>query len=263
MEAKELDTNTWLITRGEGQTSTHNYLLAGEHKAALIDTGLEAEALREFATSLTDKPIVVLHTHGHIDHIGNDQQFDEVMLHPNDFDLYQLHSSAAFRKEFLQVEEDSEGNDPRQAINQTVQLEPLVGGNIIDLGERQLRVIENPGHTRGCISLIEEARKTIYTGDMVCEMGVLMHFAESTGIDVYKQSLETIRAAISTGYRLYTGHQLTPLSSEWIDAYIECADELIAFGNELAKMNPAYEETNEALFYSKGDATISYTREKL
>lgn len=261
MKAKELDEKTWLITRGEGQGSTHNYLLAGEEKAALLDTGLKSETLRDFATSLTDKPIVVVHTHGHIDHIGNDQQFEEIMLHPKDFDLYRLHSSADFRKEFFKGQPDEDAM--KQPINQGVELQPLADGMVIDLGGRALKVIENPGHTQGGVSLIEEAKKTIYTGDMVCEMGVLMHFPESTTIATYKQSLTNLRLAITTDYQLYPGHQQTPLSVEWIDAYIACADELIELGKQMAVKNQGDQDSNEIQFHSKGKATISYTSEKL
>lgn len=267
MRAEEIEPQTWLITRGNGQASTHNYLIVGEKKAALIDTGLEAEDLRAFTATLTDKPIIVLHTHGHIDHIGNDQQFEEIMLHPQDFSLFQLHSSAAFRTEFFKgnkaMKWDQDQTDPRQAINQTVKLEPLTEGMIVDLGQRQLKVIENPGHTYGCLSLIEEDRKRIYTGDMICEKGVLLHFAESTDIARYKKSLEHLRSAIAPDYQLYPGHQRMPLSSEWIDAYSECAEELLALGKELMKSNLTEQETHEILFHSKGKATISYTREKI
>ena len=102
----------------------------------------------------------------------------------------------------------------------------------------------------------------IYTGDMICEKGVLLHFAESTDIACYKKSLEHLRWAISADYQLYPGHQRTPLSSEWIDAYSECAEELLALGKELTKPNLTEQETHEILFHSKGKATISYTREK-
>lgn len=261
MNAKELDKDTWLITRGEGQGSTHNYLLAGEDKAALLDTGLKAEELRDFAASLTDKPIVVVHTHGHIDHIGNDQQFEEIMLHPKDFDLYRLHSSADFRRDFFKGQPDEDAM--KQPINQGIELQPLAEGMIIDLGGRVLKVIENPGHTHGGVSLIEEVKKTIYTGDMVCEMGVLMHFPESTSIETYKRSLTNLRSAITADYQLYPGHQQVPLSVEWIDAYIACADELIELGKQLTKKNPADQGTAEVQFHSKGKATISYTSEKL
>lgn len=258
MDVKELDENTWLITRGEGQASTHNYLLEGEDRAVLIDTGLETEELQKIVGSLTNKPVVVIHTHGHIDHIGNDQQFEEIMLHPKDFNLYWTHSSAAFRKEFFK-EQPEKARLNKQSINQNVELEPLADGMTIDLGGRKLEVNENPGHTQGCISLIEEAKKAIYIGDMVCEMGVLMHFSESTSIVTYKQSLIGIQSKMASDYQLYPGHQKTPLSSQWVAAYIECAEELI----QKAKRNATDQDTNELQFYSKGNATISYTSEKI
>lgn len=151
----------------------------------------------------------------------------------------------------------------KQPINQAVELQPLIDGMFIDLGGRVLKVIENPGHTQGGVSLIEEAKKTIYTGDMVCEMGVLMHFPESTSIETYKQSLTNLRSATSSDYQLYPGHQQAPLSVEWIDAYIACADELIELGKQMTKKNPAEQGSDEIQFHSKGKATISYTSEKL
>lgn len=93
---------------------------------------------------------------------------------------------------------------------------------------------------------------------MVCEMGVLMHFTESTSIETYKQSLIGIQSKIASDYQLYPGHQ-TPLSSQWVAAYIECAEELI----QKAKRNATDQDTNELQFYSKGKATISYTSEKI
>lgn len=271
MKAKELDENTWLITRGEGQSSIHNYLLVGEHKAALIDTGLEEETLQAFVSLITDKPIVVIHTHGHIDHIGNDQQFEEVMLHPRDVDLYHLHSSAEFRREFFKRQyEEMKQNDPDKAeafaikqfqtINQTVALKPLTEGMVVDLGTRKLKVIETPGHTQGCISLVDVDKKVIYTGDMVCEMGVLMHFAEATTINVYKQSLEVIYSAMTPEYRLFSGHQLSPLTIEWVEKYLECVSELIELGKTSDLTN---QSVNEILFYSKENAKISYRNDQL
>lgn len=148
---------------GERPSLTHNYLLEGEDRAVLIDTGLETEELQKVVGSLTNKLVVIIHTHGHIDHIRNDQQFEEIMLHPKDFNLYWPHSSAAFRKEFFK-EQSEKVRLNKQPINQNVELEPLADGMTIDLGGRKLEVNENHGHTQGCISLIEEAKKAIYMG---------------------------------------------------------------------------------------------------
>lgn len=274
MHAQEIDKHTWLITRGEGQASIHTYLLEGKDKAAIIDTGLEPEELREFTERYTDKPLIVLHTHGHIDHIGNDQQFDEVMLHPADFALYRLHSSGTYRKNFFQAQYESiKQYDPFEAkryaevhnytLNQDVHLIPLVDGMTIDLGNRYVKVIENPGHTQGCVSFFEEARSFIFTGDMVCELGVLMHFPEATSMKTYKASLHKIRSSMTDTFKLFAGHQSTPLGIDWVDQYIVCAEDLINLGKSMIKDDPSVQGDDQVSIYVKDSATISYASRQL
>ena len=45
--------------------SDYMYLVVGEEKAALIDTGMGFPGLRQLVERLTDKPVMVLNTHGH------------------------------------------------------------------------------------------------------------------------------------------------------------------------------------------------------
>ena len=46
------------------------FLIVGEEKAMLIDTGYGEGNLREIVEGITDKPVMVVDTHGHFDHIG-------------------------------------------------------------------------------------------------------------------------------------------------------------------------------------------------
>ncbi len=59
-------------------------LIIGREKAALIDTGCGIGDLRKAVKAVTDKPIVVINTHTHTDHIGSNHQFDDVAMfdHP-------------------------------------------------------------------------------------------------------------------------------------------------------------------------------------
>ena len=56
------------------------YLAEGEEKAVLIDTGCGLGDLRSYVKSLTDKPITVLLTHGHLDHAPGAVQFEKVYM---------------------------------------------------------------------------------------------------------------------------------------------------------------------------------------
>ena len=44
------------------------YLVEGTQKAALVDTGSGAGSLRQYVETLTERPVIVLLTHGHVDH---------------------------------------------------------------------------------------------------------------------------------------------------------------------------------------------------
>lgn len=48
------------------------YLLIGEERALLIDCGLGIGDIKGAVEKITDKPILVVATHGHVDHAGGD-----------------------------------------------------------------------------------------------------------------------------------------------------------------------------------------------
>ena len=74
-EAKE---GTWFINFMNG--SENMYLLEGDEKALLIDTGYGVGNLRAFVEKLTDKPILVANTHFHPDHAAGNGEFEAVHL---------------------------------------------------------------------------------------------------------------------------------------------------------------------------------------
>jgi hypothetical protein len=55
-----------------------SYLILGEKRALLFDTGLGIGDLRALVSSVTELPVAVLNSHSHYDHIGGNHQFDRV-----------------------------------------------------------------------------------------------------------------------------------------------------------------------------------------
>lgn len=76
---------------------THMYLVLGDNKAALLDTGVGVGDLRALVEKLTDKPVTVLITHGHIDHAMGAGQFEKAHMNPKDHDLFIEHSDPDMR----------------------------------------------------------------------------------------------------------------------------------------------------------------------
>ena len=70
---RKLNPNTWLFD-GDG---SYSYLICGETKALMVDTGMSKGNLRAYAEQFTDLPIIVVNTHGHFDHTGGNGYFDE------------------------------------------------------------------------------------------------------------------------------------------------------------------------------------------
>jgi glyoxylase-like metal-dependent hydrolase (beta-lactamase superfamily II) len=67
--------------------SASGYLVVGENKACLIDTMNGYCNLYEAVRKITDKPIIVVNTHGHPDHIFGNVYFDEALIDSKDLEL--------------------------------------------------------------------------------------------------------------------------------------------------------------------------------
>ena len=92
METKELYISEvrpgiWLMDEGHAATG---YLVVGEEKACVIDTMNGYNDLFRAVRELTDKPLTVVNTHGHPDHIFGNMFFREAYLHPADRDLARM-----------------------------------------------------------------------------------------------------------------------------------------------------------------------------
>ena len=131
-------------------------------ECVIIDPGCstlgEEDRLFGFIDSNSLKPLMVIDTHGHIDHIvGNaavKKHYDiKVAAHPNvknDF-LRSRQQAAMFGMPLL---DDCDLPD--------VDLED---GEVIKVGESTLEVISTPGHAMGSISLYAEIEGWVFTGD--------------------------------------------------------------------------------------------------
>ena len=130
------------------------YLVIGENKAVLIDTMNGLTNLRAEVEKLTDKPVMVVNTHGHPDHVFGNVYFDEAYIHPKDAEMAQSFTKS---EEYRRVFTDKGLFMPP--------FKPIQGGDVIDLGGKTLEVYDLPGHTAGGVLLLLKEDRILFVGD--------------------------------------------------------------------------------------------------
>jgi glyoxylase-like metal-dependent hydrolase (beta-lactamase superfamily II) len=185
------------------------FLVRGRERDLLVDAGLGIASLREDVAEVFERPVVAVATHRHFDHTGGLHEFDEVLAHPDDASaIAAAEGFASLRIEDYPPEELSGYPAPaslltalpREGFDLTayrvgpVTPTRLVGeGDVVDLGDRRLRVLHLPGHTPGEIGLWEEETGTLFSGDCVYESGVLLDELPESNVADYVRSMERLR----------------------------------------------------------------------
>ncbi len=77
-EIIKINENTWRIEDG----MVRFFVLEGDRKALLIDSGMNTPDAAELARSVTAKPLEMLNTHADRDHVSGNGAFAECYMSP-------------------------------------------------------------------------------------------------------------------------------------------------------------------------------------
>lgn len=207
--------------------SSHSYVIQGDYMNVMIDSGSDQNfpvlesGLRHIGMKVRDINLVI-NSHEHCDHIGANRYFHESAM----IAAYRLAASKMVAGDYyVTMYKGNDLNDPRMRVH--FWLENMTR---IDLGNYSLRVFHTPGHTSGCISIIETTCGLLFSADSVFAGGTLSYIAESGSIGDYLDSLARLRCFGLSA--LYPGHgrvSTTPI--EDIDRAIVNARLLLAAKN--------------------------------
>ncbi len=155
------------------------YLVIGEDRAAVIDGGTGIGRLDKLVAELTDKPVLLVLTHTHNDHIGGCEDFDEIAAFDDVMSRESVAEGLGRDKmgEMLEpgavIKPLPEGFDPENFYAPPyIVTRWLRDGDVIDLGGRRLEVIHTPGHSSNHICLLDREARCLFTGDIYYTGGV-------------------------------------------------------------------------------------------
>ncbi len=214
--------------RGAGDVCM--YLVEGTEKAALIDTGYGIGDLKGYVETLTKKPLMVLITHGHLDHAAGAGQFEQVYMNHADITLAKEHSMVEMRKAAMRH------GDPQLLAGLTEEdfippftgeFLPLQDGQTFDLGGITLKLLALRGHTNGIMTVLNVQDRTIMLGD-ACGVGVLLCLEESTNIEDYRANLINMQQNEPLYDKVLREHGTFTSTCHVLEDCIEACDKILA-----------------------------------
>lgn len=185
-----------------GPVATNTYVVADAPggSAAIVDPAAGSERwVEQTLERLGATPIAVIDTHGHWDHVVENHLWAArglpVWAHPADADW--IAAPAPFNPALF-------GNPPPTPGTE-VTLE-LTEGSVATVGDLSLRVMETPGHSPGCIVLLDEASGLAIAGDLVFAQGIGRTDFPRSDPAAMVRSLERVFSELPGETPIHPGH---------------------------------------------------------
>ena len=197
-EIKKINNETWMFDEG----GVYFYLLCGEEKALLLDSGMNTQNIKEQISAITNLPVELMNTHADRDHIGGNHEFEWFYMHP------------------------AEASNLYNSQNGDGVICPVYDRDVIHLGGRDLQVIELPGHTPGSIAVLDTKYRLLFSGDPIQDGRIFM-FGVQREMHAYRLSLKRLDAYRDCFGEIYPCHGSVPVKPALIDELYEASQKVL------------------------------------
>ena len=223
----------------ESMNQANLWLVQGSTADLVIDTGIGLWDLPGFLEQqglIGNKPVTAVATHIHFDHSGGLHQFENFAVHSLEANAIREGDNYETVTIFISKSEVSVPPYDGWSMHdyKVKSAEPtrvLEEGDVFDLGDRKLRVLHFPGHSRGSIGLIDEKARILFTGDTMYEQygGPLFDWLPYSDIPSYVQTCRRLQDLSSQVDNVFPGHyasfdgnRLRALATDYISRMGPC-----------------------------------------
>ena len=176
----------------------YSYLLVGTDRALMFDSGAnQKEDITLLARKITDKPLSMLPSHLHFDHLGGLHNFQSIYLVDTPF-TRQFRGKDGF---YRLPEPVYLGNIDHMVVPPFKVARLIQPDEIIDLGGLKVRLISVPGHTQDEVALFDETHNILLAGDHVYPSWLL-----AGNLKDYVASLDATLKVINEQTVIYGAH---------------------------------------------------------
>ena len=202
--SRPISRDTWVI-QGDGCTS---YLVVGDERGVVIDTGFATENIQAYAQSLTDKPVQwAANTHGHFDHTGGNGWFERAYMSAEALEIakipYPSKASLSYPLDY-----------PVTVVGD---------GDAIDLGDRVLEVFEIPAHAPSSIAFLDRKERILFSGDEVGNFVMLYWMQEEPQptVEQHARNMEKLLKHREAFDFICAGHEPVMGDASLVEEYLE------------------------------------------
>ena len=220
----QLFAGTWMSSSKTAHTpwGSDNYILEGDEFAICIDSGMTPLDFHAYAKQFTSLPIDgVINTHSHFDHTGGNGYFKKVYMHP----LAEKAAKTPFTNPTLA------GEKIEYPLN--YEITPVREGDIINLGNRELEIIEIGAHDLSSIAILDKTKRILFSGDELesgwCNVGTFGEYKKGMTIETHRNNMMKLKARWEEFDCICPGHHGAPVSKELLN-HVLVADKMIMEG---------------------------------
>ncbi len=241
LEVHRLPDNVYMVNEFDMNMM---YIVVGSERCLVIDTGTRCTDgfLPIVRDIVKGKPYDVVLTHSHVDHVGGVGLFDKIHVHPADLEAitrgnglegagnvfnrrrYSARGFAVNPEGTLPFSMD----DYQETDTSLITWVTIEEGFCFDLGDRKLEVFEMPGHTPGCIVLLDRKNRILFAGDNVSKILILPETEDHKEIvSTWLQGAEKVLAMGDSFDVIYAGH-LCPAPRKLFEDQVELGRHILS-----------------------------------
>ncbi|MDO4333408.1 MAG: MBL fold metallo-hydrolase [Eubacteriales bacterium] len=262
----------------DGAGDVWMFLIVGPRKAMLIDTAFGLGDLKGLCDEITGgKELVVVNTHGHVDHSYGNCRFEKVYC--QEYEVPNLREQNAHMFDYLF---DENGNNiwlefekEDLPVYREYEIVGVPDGYVFDLGDGyEVELFWLGGHAPGNSGFLDKQNRIFFPGDDLCSdvSGVGngprpgVHNAQYMNIETFRNNLARVVDRMDEIDYVFPSHFMVNVESGVLIEELKACDEILKdpdrYDYRAVSVSPKGGEPSERFFkYIRGFSVLAYKME--